>query len=204
MRNRDKVTSIILVILLIYIICNLSAINSFLTFATDETYKEGDTRIVVPEAWNKTGETNLTNESKSDLSITNYYVIWDVFENWPEDHITEISHQKFREIEDGNYEILNSSNIKLSGQYVSKEYFRNPTRDTNTTWDCIGVNYVFTREDVNYALQIHYFTKIDYHNESYIKEVDDRVEDFMANIHNENYNGFISLLTHIWDFINPK
>lgn len=200
MRNRDKITSIILVIILIYIICNLSAINSFLTFATDQTFKQGDTRVVVPEAWNITGDTNLSNESKSNLSITNYYVIWDIFEKWPEDHISDISHARFRELEDGNYQIVNSSIIKLGGADVSREYFRNPTRDTDTIWDCMGVNYVFTREDVNYCVQIHYFTKIDYHNESYTTELDDRMEDFMANVHNENYNGFFSLINHIIDY----
>lgn len=68
----------------------------------------------------------------------------------------------------------------------------------------MGVNYVFATEDKNYAVQIHYFTKIDYHNESYTKELDDRFEDFMANLHNKEYDGFVSVLQHIYVFIRDQ
>ena len=204
MRTKDKIISIILVIIILYIITNIGAINSFLTFSTDKTYDVGNSQILVPEAWNTTSELNITDKAKTNDSITNKYVIWNVWENWPEDHITGISTEKFREMEKGGYEIINESQVSLGGKNVSRQYFYNPSRDTNTTWDCIGVNYVFNTEDKNYAVQIHYFTKIDYHNESYTKEVDDRMEDFMSNLHNKEYNGFFSTINHVLNYFGIK
>lgn len=198
MRRKDKVIGLIILIIFLYIVANLGAINSMLTFATDKTYDVGRSQIVVPEAWNTTGELNMTDKAKTNDSITNRYVIWNVWENWSEDHITEISTDKFRNMEDGGYEIINESTVILGGQNVSKQYFYNPSRDTEYVWDCIGVNYVFAKEDKNYAVQIQYFTKIDYNNQSYIKEVDDRFEDFMSNVHNKDYDAFFSILNHIY------
>ena len=162
MRTKDKIISIILLIIFLYIVANLGALNSFLTLSTDKTFDVGNSQIVVPESWNTTSELNMTDKAKTNDSITNKYVIWNIWENWPEDHITRISTEKFRQMEKGGYEVVNESNIKLGGKNVSKQYFYNPSRDTNTTWDCMGVNYVFNIEDKNYAVQIQYFTKIDY------------------------------------------
>ncbi|MBR0471576.1 MAG: hypothetical protein IJI98_02630 [Methanosphaera sp.] len=204
MRTKDKIISIILLIIFLYIVANLGALNSFLTLSTDKTFDVGNSQIVVPESWNTTSELNMTDKAKTNDSITNKYVIWNIWENWPEDHITRISTEKFRQMEKGGYEVVNESNIKLGGKNVSKQYFYNPSRDTNTTWDCMGVNYVFNIEDKNYAVQIQYFTKIDYQNQSYLKEVDDRVEDFLDNIHNKQYDGFFSRINHLLDYFGIK
>lgn len=42
----------------------------------------------------------------------------------------------------------------------------------------------------NYSIEVHYFTTHDYNNKTYTKELDDRIEDMMGNIHNKEYNGF--------------
>ena len=204
MRRRDIFFSIILLIVFFYIVANIGAINSLLTFSTDTTFDVGNSQIVVPEAWNTTSQVNKTSEAKTNNSITNGYVIWNIWENWPEDHITGISTEKFRAMEPGGYEVVNDSIVTLGGKNVSKQYFYVPGRDTETIWDCMGVNYVFTTEDKNYAVQIHYFTKTDYNNESYTHELDDRFEDFMANVHNKQYDGFVSILQHIYVFIRDR
>ena len=146
----------------------------------------------------------MTSQAKTNDSITNRYVIWNIWENWPEDHITSLSTERFRSMQDGGYEVVNDSVVELGGQNVSRQYFYVPARDTDYVWDCMGVNYVFSKEDKNYAVQIHYFTKIDYHNQSYTKELDDRFEDFMANVHNKQYDGFISLIKHIIAFLQSS
>lgn len=56
----------------------------------------------------------------------------------------------------------------------------------------MGVVYIFTKEDRNYCIEIHYFTTTDYNNESFTKEIDDRVEDMMANMEYKNYNWYTS------------
>lgn len=202
MRRKDKIISVLLLIVFFYIVANLGSINSFLTFSTDKTLDVGKSQIVVPEAWNTTSELNMTSQAKTNDSITNGYVIWNIWENWPEDHITGISTEKFRSFEPGGYEVVNESTVELGGHNVSKQYFYVPSRDTQYVWDCMGVNYVFAKEDKNYAVQIHYFTKIDYDNESYVHELDDRFEDFKANIHNKEYDGFVSFIYHAYEYVN--
>ena len=83
-------------------------------------------------------------------------------------------------MEDGHYKILRNENSTLSGVKVSKQYFANPTKNTNESWNYIGVNYVFSKEDTNYSIQVHYFTSSDYNNTKFLKEVDDRIEDDMG------------------------
>ena len=61
----------------------------------------------------------------------------------------------------------------------------------------MGVNYVFSKQDKNYAIQVHYFTTHDYHNKSYTKEVDDRIEDIIATMENKEYNWYISTFNKI-------
>ena len=77
----------------------------------------------------------------------------------------------------------------------------NPSRGPKTNNSNIGVTYIFTMEDRNYSVQIHYFTKHDYNNSSYRKELDDRMEDFISNIHNKHYDGFFSGLNKIIHFV---
>lgn len=48
--------------------------------------------------------------------------------------------------------------------------------------------------------KVHYFTSHDYNNTTFLREVDDRIEDDMSNIHNNEYNGFISGVRGIYDF----
>ena len=201
MRNKDILHTIIIIVIIIFIAANINGINSFLSFQTDKTVEFGHSIAVVPQAWITTDEMNLTNQSKTPHAFTNGYVFMDLWGDWPEDHFTSISEAKFRAMEDGGYKVLKNDNKTLSGVPVSKQYFSNPSRNTNTTWNHVGVNYVFAKEDTNYAIQVHYFTTHDYNNSTFIKEVDDRVEDDMSNIHNNNYNGFISGIQHVFNAI---
>ena len=201
MRRNDKFRSLILILFIIFLAANINAINSFLSVQTDRTVDFGHSVAVVPQAWNTTEELNLTNQSKTPHAITNEYVYIDHWDDWPEDHITSVSDGRFASMEDGGFEVLKMENKTMSGVPVSKEYFTNPSRDNNVTWSHVGVNYVFAKEDTNYAIQVHYFTSHDYNNTTFLKEVDDRIEDDMSNIHNNQYNGFFSGIRDIFNFI---
>ena len=201
MRREDMVRGFIIAVFIIFIALNINGINSFLSFHTDKTAEFGHSITVVPQAWNTTDELNLTNTSKTEPAITNGYVFIDHWDDWPEDHITSISEAKFRAMEDGGYKVLKNENATLCGFAVSKQYFLNPSRNTSDTWDCIGINYVFSKEDTNYAIQVHYFTDHDYNNTTFLKEIDDRIEDDMSNIHNNEFNGFVSAIWHIIDIV---
>ncbi len=201
MKRNDKLYTFIIIVFIIFIAVNINSINSFLSFHTDKTIDFGHSNAVVPQAWNTTEELNATNESKTEPAITNGYVFIDHWDDWPEDTITSISEAKFRNMEDGGYKVLKNDNSTLSGVTVSKQYFTNPSRDNDTVWSNIGVNYVFSKEDTNYAIQVHYFTEHDYNNTTFLKQIDDRVEDDMANIHNNDYNAVVSNVWHIADAI---
>ena len=202
MRNQEKLIGLLIIILIIFIASNINGINSFLSGTTDKTIEFGHSASVVPQAWNTTKELNQTNMSKTPDAITNEYVYIDHWDDWPEDHITSISEAKFRALEDGGYKVLKNEYSTLSGVPVSKQYFSNPSRDNNQVWSHVGVSYVFPKEDTNYAVQVHYFTSPDYNNTTFLKEVDDRIEDDMANIHNKNFNGFISAANHIYQIVS--
>ena len=193
---------LLIVIFIIIVATNINGINSFLSVNTDKTINFGHSVAVVPEAWNTTDELNLTNHSKTPHGITNKYVYMDFWDDWPEDHITSISNDRYASMENGGFKVLKTENKTMSGVPVSKEYFSNPSRNTNVTFDHVGVNYVFPKEDTNYSIQVHYFTSHDYNNETFLKEVDDRVEDDMSNIHNNNYNGFISGIRNLLNFVS--
>lgn len=201
MRKQNMIQWVIIVVFIIFIAVNINGINSFLSFNTDKTVEFGHSMTVVPQAWNTTDEVNLTNQSKTPDAITNKYVFIDHWDDWPEDHITSVSESQFRSMEDGGYKVLKTENSTLSGVPVSKQYFSNPSRDNDKIWSHIGVNYVFAKEDTNYAIQVHYFTTHDYNNTTFIKEVDDRIEDDMSNIHNKDYNGFTSGVRNIFNFV---
>lgn len=201
MRREDMVRGFLLIIFIIFIAININGINSFLSFHTDKTVEFGHSLAVVPQAWNTTDEINMTDAAKTPQGISNGYVVIDHWDDWPEDHITAISEAKFRAMEDGGYKVLKNENSTLSGVSVSKQYYENPSRDTDEIWSPIGVNYVFPKEDTNYAIQIHYFTKHDYNNSTFLKELDDRVEDDMSNIHNNNFNAAVSVGQFIYNFI---
>ena len=173
MRREDKIHGILLIILIIFIASNINGINSFLSVQTDKTIEFGHSVTVVPQSWNTTEELNQTNESKTPDAITNEYVYIDHWDDWPEDHITSISEAKFRALEDGGYKVLKNDNATLSGVMGSKQYFSNPSSDNDNVWSHVGVNYVFPKEDTNYAIQVHYFTSHDYNNTTFLKEVDD-------------------------------
>lgn len=202
MRNQEKLMGILIIILIIFIASNINGINSFLSANTDKTIEFGHSASVVPQAWNTTEELNQTNMSKTPDAITNEYVYIDHWDDWPEDHITSISEAKFRALEDGGYKVLKNEYSTLSGVPVSKQYFSNPSRDNNQVWSHVGVSYVFPKEDTNYAIQVHYFTSHDYNNTTFLREVDDRIEDDMANIHNKNFNGFISAANHTYQIVS--
>lgn len=201
MRKEDIMRGAILLIIIFAIGANINGINSFLSFKTDKTVEFGHSVAVVPHAWNTTDELNLTNESKTPHAITNKYVYIDHWDDWPEDHITAISEAKFRAMEDGGYKVLKNEKSTLSGVEVSKQYFSNPSRNNDEVWSHIGVSYVFPKEDTNYAIQVHYFTDHDYNNSTFVKEIDDRIEDDMSNIHNHEFNGFVSGVWFIYNFI---
>ena len=200
MRREDMYHGLLILIFIIFVAANINGINSFLSLETDKTIDFGHSVTVVPETWDTTKELNLTNQSKTPNAITNEYVYIDHWDDWPEDHITSISNSKFKSMENGGYKILKEENTTLTGVPVSKQYFSNPSRDNNVTWNHIGVNYVFPKEDTNYSIQVHYFTTHDYNNKTFLKEVDDRIEDDMSNIHNTNYNGFFSGIRDIYNF----
>lgn len=204
MKTKDKLLSILVVILLIYIVCNIGTINNMLSVSTDKDIQFGHTSVIIPEAWNTTDELNMTNQSKTKHAFTNGYVIWDIWEDWPESHITDISRAKFAELEHGGYKVINSSNITLGGINVDREYYTNPSRDTETQWDHIGVNYLFSKENTNYLVQIHYFTDADYNNQSFVKELDDRFEDMIGNIHNKDYDGFFTPIMNFLTLVSKN
>lgn len=194
---REKIAYVIVLLLVFTFIVNLGSINNFLSFQTDKTIQFDDSMYVVPHHWNTTEEMNIT--GKTDIGMTNGYIIFDALDDWPEDHITSISEAKFSALEDGGYKVLKNDNFTASGVKVSKQYFSNPSKDTNTSFQHVGVNYVFPKQDANYAIQVHYFTTHDYHNESYTKEIDDRVEDIMATMENKNYNWYISTFNKLME-----
>lgn len=200
MRREDIIHGIIIFAILFIIAANINGINSFLSVHTDRTIDFGHSSAVVPQAWNTSDELNLTNQSKTPHAITNKYIFIDIWDDWPESHITSVSNGIFSNMENGSFKVLKIENTTMSGVPVSKEYFTNPSRDNNVTWSHIGVIYVFNKEDSNYAIQVHYFTSHDYNNATFLKEVDDRIEDSMSNIHNNQYNALFSGIWHTYKF----
>ncbi len=201
MRREDMFHGLLIIIFIIFVAANINSINSFLSVHTDKTIDFGHSATVVPQSWNTTEELNMTNQSKTPHAITNQYVFIDHWDDWPEAHISSVSHDRFASMENGGYEVLKSENTTINNVPVSKEYFSNPSRNNNVTWSHVGVNYVFPKEDTNYCIQVHYFTTHDYNNATFLKEVDERIEDDMANIHNNQYNGFFSGIRDVYNFI---
>lgn len=202
MRRRDMFYWLLIIIFILIVASNINGINNFLSVNTDKTVHFGHSTAVVPETWNTTDELNLTNHSKTPHAITNKYIYIDLWDDWPEDHITSISNEQYASMENGSFKVLKTENKTMSGVPVSKEYFSNPSRNTNVTFDHVGVNYVFPKEDTNYSIQVHYLTSHDYNNNTFLKEIDDRIEDDMANIHNNNYNSIISGTRDLLNFIS--
>ncbi len=201
MRKQNLTRTFIIIVFIVFIAVNINGINSFLSVNTDKTVDFGHSAAVVPQAWNTTDEINMTDMAKTPKAISNGYIVIDHWDDWPEDHITSISESKFKSMENGDYKVLKNDNSTVSGISVSKQYFSNPSRDNDEVWNHIGINYVFPKEDTNYSIQVHYFTSHDYNNTTFIKEIDDRVEDDMSNIHNKDYNGFVSSVWSIYDFV---
>ena len=199
MRREDIVRGFLIIVLILFIAININGINNFLSFNTDKTIDFGHSTAVVPQEWNTTTETNVTDIVKTPEALTNGYIIIDHWDDWPEDHITKISEAKFRDVENGSYKVLKNDEQVMSGVNVSKQYFSNPSRNNNVTWRTIGVNYVFYKEDTNYTIQVHYFTNQDYNNTTFLKVVDDSVDYDINNIHNNNYNAAISVIQHAFD-----
>ena len=202
MRRRDMFYWLLIIIFILIVASNINGINNFLSVNTDKTVHFGHSTAVVPETWNTTDELNLTNHSKTPHAITNKYIYIDLWDDWPEDHITSISNEQYASMENGSFKVLKTENKTMSGVPVSKEYFSNPSRNTNVTFDHVGVNYVFPKEDTNYSIQVHYLTSHDYNNNTFLKEIDGRIEDDMANIHNNNYNSIISGTRDLLNFIS--
>jgi len=192
---REKIAYIILLLVLLTFMVNLGSINSFLSFQTDKTLQFDQSIYVVPDHWNTTDEMNMT--GKNGNAMTNGYVIFDAWDDWPENYMGPQSKSRLISMEDGGYKTIKSEVIKLGGKNVTREYYTNPSRDTNTTFDHIGVAYIFEKQDKNYCIEIHYFTTHDYNNESFTKEIDDRVEDMIANMENKEYNWFFSTFNRI-------
>lgn len=204
MRRRDMFYWLLIIIFILIVASNINGINNFLSVNTDKTVHFGHSTAVVPETWNTTDELNLTNHSKTPHAITNKYIYIDLWDDWPEDHITSISNDRYASMENGSFKVLKTENKTMSGVPVSKEYFSNPSRNTNVTFDHVGVNYVFPKEDTNYSIQVHYLTSHDYNNNTFLKEIDDRIEDDMANIHNNNYNSIISGTRDLLNFVSNR
>lgn len=192
---RKKIAYIILLLVLLTFMVNLGSINSFLSFQTDKRLQFDQSIYVVPDHWNTTDEMNMT--GKNGNAMTNEYVIFDAWDDWPENYMDPQSKSRLISMEDGGYKTIKSEVIKLGGKNVTREYYTNPSRDTNTTFDHIGVAYIFEKQDKNYCIEIHYFTTHDYNNKSFTKELDDRVEDMIANMENKEYNWFFSTFNRI-------
>ena len=192
---REKIGYVILFLIIFTFIINLGPINNFLGSHTDKTISFDESIYVVPHGWNTTNELNIS--GKNGNAMTNGYVILDSWDDWPEDHIGTQSKARLESMEDGGYKTVKSEVIQLGGKNVSREYYTNPSRDTNTTYDHMGVVYIFNKEDKNYCIEVHYFTTTDYNNESFTKELDDRVEDIMANMENTKYNWYISTFNRL-------
>lgn len=190
MNLRQKIGYVIIILLVFTFVINLGTINSFLSFQTDKTIQIDESIYVVPDAWNTTEEFNVS--SRNGVGMYNEYIILDVWDDWPEDHMGPLSKAKLAAMEGGNYKTVKSEIIQLGGKNVTREYFTNPTLDTNTSWKHMGVVYMFQKQDRNYTVEVYYFTTNDYNNASYLKEIDDRVEDMMANMEYKHYNWYIS------------
>lgn len=201
MRRQDIFRGIIVVVIIVFVAININGINSFLSFQNDNTTDFGHSLTVVPPSWNTTDELNIQNQSKTPNALTNGYIFIEHWDDWPEDHITSISEDKFKSMEDGGYKVLKNENSTVSGMPVFKQYFSNPSRNNEEIWNHIGVNYVFAKEDTNYSVQVHYFTTLDYNNTTFVKDIDSTVEDDINNIHNNDYNAFVSSVRHFFNFI---
>ena len=123
MLNREKLGFVIIIIALLLFITNMGAINNFLSFHTDKTVQMEHSGVVVPDTWNTTAELGMGNKSKSPYSITNGYIILDIFENWPEDHVGPATLSKLSSMEGGNFEVMNQEKIKLGNYniYLTKK-----------------------------------------------------------------------------------
>ena len=192
------IQGIIVIIIIIFVASNINGINDFLSVHKD-TIDFGHSKAVVPQPWTTADKLNQTNESKTPNAITNNYIYIDHWDDWPEDHITSISQAKFKSMEDGGYKVLKNENDTISGTKVSKQYFSNPSRNNFTVCNHIGINYVFSKEDTNYAIQVHYFTDQDYNDTAFLKTIDDYIKEDVTSIHNNDYNGFTSTVTHIYE-----
>lgn len=187
---REKIAYVLIIILIFTAFINLGTINDFLSFQTDKTLQFDDSIYVVPDHWNTTDELNTS--GKNGKAMTNGYVIFDTWDDWPETYMGPKSRARLQSLEVGGYKTLRSEIIPLGGKNITREYYTNPSRDTKTNYDHIGVVYLFPKQDRNYCVEIHYFTTTDYNNASFTKEIDDRVEDMMANMENKKYNWYIS------------
>lgn len=197
MKFKDKIWYVLVIVLLLFFISNVGAINDFLSFQADKTVQMEHTGVIVPATWNTTKELNMTSKAKSPYSITNGYLIFDIFEDWSENHTGPGTLQKLSSMENGNFEVMENTQIRLGNYNVSKLVFTNPSRDTEYVYDHIGVVYIYHKEDCNYMIETHYMTSADYDNKTFTKEVDDRVEDIIANTHNKEYNFWISEIRHL-------
>ena len=192
MKHREKFGVVIVIVILLLFLTNMSAINNFLSFHTDKTVQLEHSGFVVPDAWNTSKELNMSSKAKSPYSITNGYIIFDIFEDWCENYTGPQTLSKLSSMEGGNFEVIKNEEIHLGNYNVSRLYYSNPSRDTDYVYDHIGVVYIFHKEDCNYMIDGHYMTSHDYENKSFTKELDDRVEDMIANMNNKHYNFWIS------------
>lgn len=200
MRKKEKIQGIIIIIIIIFIAININGINDFLS-VHKETIDFGHSTAVVAEPWTTTEKLNQTNASKTPNAITNEYIYIDHWDDWPEDHITSISQDKFKEMENGHYKVLKNDNTTISGIKVYRQYFSNPTRNNYTVCNHVGVNYVFAKEDANYTIQVHYFTTQDYNNDTFMKTIEDSIAEDINNVHNKDYNGFLSTVKQAYDLL---
>lgn len=202
MRKADMTHLFIVIVFIIFIAVNINGINDFLSFQDGNKLEFGHSSVAIPEeGWNSTVQMNMTNQSKTSNALTNGYIVIDYWDDWPEDHITSISEDKFKSMEDGGYKVLKTENSTENGIPVSKQYFSNPSRNNYETWNHVGVNYVFPKEDTNYSIQIHYFTTQDYNNTTFIKTLDNDMKNDLESIHNNDYNAFVSSVRGIFNFI---
>ncbi|MDO5851645.1 MAG: hypothetical protein Q4Q23_04080 [Methanobacteriaceae archaeon] len=169
----------IVVFILLFMAINVNTINNILSLEQDHTAHMKNSNFKVPDGWDVI--TNLNPDNDHKISVTNHYLTIDTHENWIESNITDNTRNKIKASqENGGYEILKTETIKLKELTVNKEYYSNPNRDTNSTYDHIGIIYEFNKNNHNYMIHVHFLTTSDYNNQQFTNEIDEIVS-YIAN-----------------------
>ncbi len=173
-------TVIVAILILGLIVVNVNDINNFLSFQSNHGVSMKNSEFTVPDEWSVLYHFDVKEHHTNNMiSITNGYVVVDIWEDWMESQISDKTREQIKSHNGGGYQVLKSENISLRGENISKEYYANPARNTKTTYDYIGIVYIYNKDNHYYMINIHYMTKTDYDNQTFNKELDDRVSEIM-------------------------